>query len=97
MMEYDQAWDRSKSYSSQEGAVNTALVHTGSLLKTLSGNPFLVSSYIRWPPRYMMLLKASFIKMDWNKSIPRTRRANTLKLYKPFLKLDQDENIDLKP
>ena len=43
-----------------------------------------------------MLLKASFIKMGRNKSIPRTRRANMVKLYKPFLKLDQGGITDLK-
>jgi hypothetical protein len=43
-----------------------------------------------------MLLKASFIKMCRSKSIPRTRRANMIKLYKPFLKLGQDGNTDNK-
>jgi len=45
-----------------------------------------------------MLLKASFIEMGRNKSIPRTGRTNMIELYnKPFLKLDQEGNTDLKP
>jgi hypothetical protein len=43
-----------------------------------------------------MLLKVSFITTGRNKSIARTRRVNMIKLYKPFLKLDQDGNNDLK-
>jgi hypothetical protein len=44
-----------------------------------------------------MLLKARFITMGINKCIPRTRMANMIKLYKPFLKLEQDGNSDFKP
>jgi len=32
-----------------------------------------------------------------NKGIPRTRRASMVKVYVPFLKFDQDGNIDLRP
>jgi len=45
----------------------------------------------------LMLLMASFITMGRNKSILRTRQAYMIKIHKPFLKLDQDENTDLKP
>jgi hypothetical protein len=44
-----------------------------------------------------MLLKASFITMGRNKSISRTRRTSMIKLYMPFLELDQDGNTDLRP
>jgi hypothetical protein len=44
----------------------------------------------------LMLLKENFITMGRNKSIHRTR-ASMIKLYEPFLKLDQDGNTDLKP
>jgi len=43
-----------------------------------------------------MLLKASFITIGRNKSIPRTRRASMIKLQMPFLKFDQDGNTDLR-
>jgi hypothetical protein len=43
------------------------------------------------------VLKASFITMGRNKSIPRTKRATMIKQYMPFLKLDQDGNTDHRP
>ena len=48
-------------------------------------------------PAHVDVFKGGFIKMGRNKSIPRTRRASIIKLYMPFLKLDQDGNTDLRP
>ena len=40
------------------------------------------------------VVKGKFHHKGRNKSIPRTRRANMVKLYKPFLNLDKDGNTD---
>ena len=45
----------------------------------------------------LMLLKASFNMMGRNKSLPRTKRASMIKLYIPFLKLDENENTGIRP
>lgn len=45
----------------------------------------------------LMLLKASFYHNEQEKSIPNTKTDVKIKLYMPFLKLNQDENTDLRP
>lgn len=76
--------------------------HTGRWLPACSISASVwgpILSFKPCPPatNILMLLKASFIKMGGNKSIPRTRRANTIKLCLPFLTLNQDAISDLRP